>query len=219
MTNQLLLEQVLAEGFSWDYLWHWTHDPDIWKAIIPASKWPLLLRWLLAVGVWLTARRTTQQIELSKQGTPPELTRYITWVEASEKYKKISWNLRGAIVSLKVPKRNTKKLKHPEKAALQRAIWERVQFLPVLHIHVQKRILNIPYVILLGKKIDFFTLWPWLKSRSVKTLEHIFSVLIAHGLAVILIEYFQDVKISKIFLLMFFVVTAYIFGYVLTLFL
>ena len=53
----------------------------------------------------------------------------------------------------------------------------------------------------------------------MKTLEHIFSVLIAIWLTVILIEYFQDVKNKQDFFVnvFSFVVTAYIFGYVLTL--
>ena len=216
MTNQLLLVQVLAEGFSWDYLWHWTHDPDIWKAIIPASA-TVIASLIAIIGVWLTARRTTQQIELSKQGTPPELTRYITWVEASEKYKNLMEFERDN--SFEGSEKEYKEIKASRKAALQRAIWERKVISACPDIHVQKRILNIPYVILLGKKIDFFTLWPWLKSRSVKTLERIFSVFIAIWLAVILIEYFQGVKNKQDFFVnvFSFVVTAYIFGYVLTL--
>ena len=152
MTNQLLLEQVLAEGFSWDYLWHWTHDPDIWKAIIPASA-TVIASLIAIIGVWLTARRTTQQIELSKQGTPPELTRYITWVEASEKYKNLMEFERGN--SFEGSEKEYKEIKASRKAALQRAIWERKVISACPDIHVQKRILNIPYVILLGKKIDF----------------------------------------------------------------
>ena len=48
MMNQLLLAQVLAEGFSWDYLWHWTHDPDVWKAVI--SAFVTILASLIAIS-------------------------------------------------------------------------------------------------------------------------------------------------------------------------
>ena len=36
MTNQLLLAQVLAAGFDWDYFWHWTHDQELGKVLISA---------------------------------------------------------------------------------------------------------------------------------------------------------------------------------------
>lgn len=216
MTNQLLLEQVLAEGFGWDYLWHWTHDPDIWKAIIPASA-TVIASLIAIIGVWLTARRTTQQIELSKQGTPPELTRYITWVEASEKYKNLMEFERGN--SFEGSEKEYKEIKASRKAALQRAIWERKVISACPDIHVQRRILNIPYVILLGKKIDFFTLWPWLKSRLVKILERVFSVFIVVWLAVILIECLQGVENKQDFFVnvFSFVFITYILSYILTL--
>ena len=88
MMNQLLLAQVLAEGFSWDYLWHWTHDQDLCKVLISAVA-PIATAVIAALSLILTARRETKQMELSKQGMPPELTRYKTWLEVSEKYKEL----------------------------------------------------------------------------------------------------------------------------------
>lgn len=88
MTNQLLLAQVLAAGFDWNYLWHWTHDQDLGKVLISAIA-PIATAVIAALSLILSARRETKQMELSKQGTPPELTRYKEWLEISEKYKEL----------------------------------------------------------------------------------------------------------------------------------
>ena len=73
MTNQLLLAQVLAAGFDWDYLWHWTHDQEFGKALVSAIA-PIAMAIITALGLMFTARRETQKMKLSKQGAPPELT-------------------------------------------------------------------------------------------------------------------------------------------------
>ena len=80
--NQLLLAQVPAAGFDWDYFWHWTHDKDLGKVLISAIP-PITTAIIAALSLILTARRETKQMELSKQGTPPELTRYKEWLEVS----------------------------------------------------------------------------------------------------------------------------------------
>ena len=97
MTNQLLLTQVLAAGFDWNYLWHWTHDQDLGKVLISAIA-PIATAVIAALSLILSARRETKQMELSKQGTPPELTRYKEWLEISEKYKRACqvWKCRCA---------------------------------------------------------------------------------------------------------------------------
>lgn len=79
MMNQLLLAQVLAEGFSWDYLWHWTHDQEFGKALVSAIA-PIAMAIITALGLMFTARRETQKMKLSKQGAPPELTQYKEWL-------------------------------------------------------------------------------------------------------------------------------------------
>ena len=191
MTNQLLLVQVLAEGFSWDYLWHWTHDQDLGKVLISAIA-PIATAIIAALSLILSARRETKQMELSKQGMPPELTRYKEWLEVSERYKEFA-GARDTCNFTEISE-EYREIESSRKEALARAVWERKVISVCPDIHVQRRILNIPYVILLGKKIDFFTLWPWLKSRLVKILEHIFSVFITVWLAVILIECLQGVK-------------------------
>ena len=84
--NLLYLANVVVAEVGEDYYWHWTHDQEIGKALIAACA--TLIAALIAIaGVVLTVRKTTQQIELSKQGTPPELTRYKEWLEVSERYK------------------------------------------------------------------------------------------------------------------------------------
>ena len=175
MTNQLLLAQVLAEGFNGDYLWHWTHDSDAWKAVVPASA-TVIASLIAIIGVWLTARKATQQMEFSKQGTPPELTRYKEWLEVSEKYKDLVDSTNVHVLGKSFAE--YQEIESSRQAALERAVWERKVISACPDIRVQKRILSIPYAMLVGKKIDFFALWPWLKSKSVKVLERIFGVLL-----------------------------------------
>ena len=140
MTNQLLLAQVLAEGFNWDYLWHWTHDSDVWKAVI--SAFVTILASLIAIsGVALTARRAAQQMELSKQGTPPELTCYKGWLEVSEKYKELA----GCedVDKLSAISEEYREVESSRKAALARAVWERKVFSFCPNVNAQKLLMQI----------------------------------------------------------------------------
>lgn len=141
MTNQLLLAQVLAEGFTWDYLWHWTHDPDAWKTVLPASA-TVIAAAIAVIGVGLTARKATQQMELSKQGTPPELTRYKEWLEVSEKYKDLVDSTNVHVLVKNSPE--YQEIESSRKEALTRAIWERKVLASCSNIRGQKRLLNIP---------------------------------------------------------------------------
>ena len=86
MTNQLLLTQVLAAGFDWNYLWHWTHDQDLGKVLISAIA-PIATAVVAALSLILSARRRLSRWN-SQTRTPPELTRYKEWLEISEKYKR-----------------------------------------------------------------------------------------------------------------------------------
>ena len=115
MVNQLLLAQGLAEGFSWDYLWHWTHDQDLGKVLISAIA-PIATAIIAALSLILSARRETKQMELSKQGMPPELTRYKTWLEVSESYKELV-NLEN-VDALSIASKNIGRLKLLEKLLL-----------------------------------------------------------------------------------------------------
>lgn len=198
MTNQLLLAQVLAEGSSWDYLWHWTHDPDVWKAVLPAAA-TVIAAAIAVIGVGLTARKATQQMELSKQGTPPELTRYKEWLEVSEKYKELV-NVEN-VDALSIASEEYREIEASRKASLERATWERKVLSACPDIRAQKRILNIPHAMSTSKKIDFFALWPWFKSRPVKILENIFAILMTVLIFVILIEYIRNpISIQSFFI-------------------
>ena len=173
MTNQLLLAQVLAEGFSWDYLWHWTHDLDVWKAVIPASA-TVIASLIAIVGVWLTARRATQQMELSKQGTPPELTRYKEWLEISKNHKNlIEFEKSNKFEDLK---NEYQEIRKSRKAALERAVWERKVISVCPDINGQKRLLNVPEGIIVSSiKIKSI---PNFGSAVFTAFEVIISVLI-----------------------------------------
>lgn len=209
MMKQMLLAQMLTEGA----------EATQSSSTLPWGTWiPSVIGLLGALIVaWWSGRKIDKQVELSKQATPPELTRYKTWLEVSEKYKElVSFE---NVDALSIASEEYKEIEASRKAALQRAVWERKVISACPDIHVQRRILNIPHVILLGKKIDFFTLWPWLKSRFVKILEHIFSVFIAIWVTMILIEYFQGVKDKQDFFVdvFWFVLATYILSYILTL--
>ncbi len=140
MTNQLLLAQVLAEGSSWDYLWHWTHDPDVWKAVLPAAA-TVIAAAIAVIGVGLTARKATQQMELSKQGTPPELTRYKTWLEVSETFKELKGveNTRALADS-----EEYQEIEASRNVALERAVWERKVISECSNIQAQKLVMELP---------------------------------------------------------------------------
>lgn len=140
MTNQLLLAQVLAEGASWDYLWHWTHDPDVWKAVLPAIA-TVIAAAIAVIGVGLTARKATQQMELSKQGTPPELTRYKTWLEVSETFKELEGveDTRALADS-----EEYQEIEASRNVALERAVWERKVISECSNIQAQKLVMELP---------------------------------------------------------------------------
>lgn len=184
--NLLYLANVVVAEVGEDYYWHWTHDQEIGKALVAACA--TVIAALIAItGVILTVRKTTQQIELSKQGTPPELTRYKEWLEVSEKYKEFV-NLEN-VDELSIDPEEYREIEASRKASLERATWERKVLSACPDIRAQKRILNIPHAMSTAEKIDFFALWPWFKSRLVKILENIFAILMTALIFVELIEY------------------------------
>lgn len=184
--NLLYLANVVVAEVGEDYYWHWTHDQEIGKALVTAGA--TVIAALIAItGVVLTVRKTTQQIELSKQGTPPELTRYKEWLEVSERYKELAKTSDACKTEDNL--NEYQEIESSRTAALKRAIWERKVLSACPDIRAQKRILNIPYAMSTAKKIDFFALWPWFKSRPVKILENIFAILMTALIFVELIEY------------------------------
>ncbi|WP_314909653.1 hypothetical protein [Rothia mucilaginosa] len=140
MTNQLLLTQVLAAGFDWNYLWHWTHDQDLGKVLISAIA-PIATAVIAALSLILSARRETKQMELSKQGTPPELTRYKEWLEISEKYKELVKF--GNVDALSITSEEYREIEASRKASLERAVWERKVFAFCPYSNAQKLLMQI----------------------------------------------------------------------------
>lgn len=141
MTNQLLLAQVLAEGFTWDYLWHWTHDQEFGKVLISAIA-PIATATIAALSLMLTARRENKQMEISKQGMPPELTRYKEWLEISKNHKDLMEFEKGN--KLEGIKNEYQEIRKSRKVALERAVWERKVISVCPDINGQKRLLNVP---------------------------------------------------------------------------
>ena len=140
MMNQLLLAQVLAAGFDWDYLWHWTHDQEFGKALVSAIA-PIAMAIITALGLMFTARRETQKMKLSKQGAPPELTQYKEWLEVSEKYKELA----GCedLDKLSAISEEYREVESSRKAALARAVWERKVFSFCPNVNAQKLLMQI----------------------------------------------------------------------------
>lgn len=137
MTNQLLLAQVLAEGFTWDYLWHWTHDDGLVRTLITA----VIAGFVSLCVAWWSGRKIDKQMELSKQANPPELTRYKTWLEVSETFKELEGveDTRALADS-----EEYQEIEASRKVALERAVWERKVISECPNIQAQKLVMELP---------------------------------------------------------------------------
>ena len=138
--NLLSFANVIAAGLDWDYFWHWTHDQELGKVLISAVA-PITTAVIAALSLILTAHRETRQMELSKQGTPPELTRYKEWLEVSEKYKKFV-NCENVTAILDKSK-EYQEIESSRKASLERAVWERKVFTSCPDKKVQKVLMQV----------------------------------------------------------------------------
>ena len=79
--NLLLLAHLVADGGKAAE----TSSGPVWATWVPAT-----IGLLGSLGVaWWSGRKIDKQMELSKQATPPELTRYKEWLEISGKYKEL----------------------------------------------------------------------------------------------------------------------------------
>lgn len=171
--NLLPLANVVAAGFDWDYLWHWTHDQEFGKALISAVA-PIATAAIAALSLILTARRETKQMELSKQGTPPELTRYKEWLEASERYKEFA-KISDASKS-KDQLKEYQDIESSRRVALKRAVWERKVLSACPDVNGQKRLLGISDgVIVNGNKVNYI---PSFGSSGLTVLGIFFAVLL-----------------------------------------
>ena len=122
----------------------------LWAAWIPAVI--ALLGTLLVA--WRSGRKTDKQMELSKQATPPELTRYKEWLEISKTYKELV-NFEDVDALSKVSD-EYKGIEASREVAFQRAVWERKVLSACPDPNGQKRLLDIPHgVVVNGNKANF----------------------------------------------------------------
>ena len=166
----LPLANVVAAGFDWDYLWHWTHDDGLVKAVIAA-----VIAGIVSLSVaWWNGRKVDKQMELSKKATPPELTRYKEWLEASEKYKALVGSLDSGSSAEELDE--YKEIESSRQVALKRAVWERKVLSACPDANGQKRLLDIPDgVVVNGSKANST---PSFGSAGLTTIGLFISVLL-----------------------------------------
>ena len=132
--NLLLLAHLIADG---EKATEASSGP-VWATWVPAT-----IGLLGSLGVaWWSGRKTDRQMELSKQATPPELTRYKTWVEVSEKYKELMEFERAN--SFEDVEKEYQEIRASRKAALDRAVWERKVISECSNIQAQKLVMELP---------------------------------------------------------------------------
>lgn len=192
----LPLANVVAAGFDWDYLWHWTHDQEFGKALISAVA-PIATAAIAALSLILTARRETKQMELSKQGTPPELTRYKEWLEASERYKEFAKTLDAS--KSKDHLKEYQDIESSRRVALKRAVWERKVLSACPDVNGQKRLLGISDgMIVNGSKVNYI---PSFGSSGHTVLGIFFAILLilvaASFIALIVFDLWGNVFVVK----------------------
>jgi hypothetical protein len=61
-----------------DWLFHWMHDGEVLKALIPAIGYVFVgaITW---IGIWRTSKIAKQTLEDTREATPPELLRLEKW--------------------------------------------------------------------------------------------------------------------------------------------
>ena len=132
--NLLLLAHLIADGEKASE----ASSGPVWATWVPAT-----IGLLGSLGVaWWSGRKTDRQMELSKQATPPELTRYKTWVEVSEKYKELIEFERAN--SFEDTEKEYQEIRASRKAALDRAVWERKVISECSNIQAQKLVMELP---------------------------------------------------------------------------
>lgn len=208
MTNQLLLAQVLAAGFDWNSLWHWTHDDGLVRTLITA-----VIAGLVSLCVaWWSGRKIDKQMELSKQANPPELTRYKTWLEVSETFKELEGveDTRALADS-----EEYQEIEASRNVALERAVWERKVISECSNIQAQKLVMELPeskiYAIHnpdISRGIELST-DSYLKPKSFRGLWAIPFIMFFFFPALMAIASGDSLE-NRIFALMFFIIAAVI---------
>ena len=164
--NLLLLAHLVADGGKAAE----TSSGPVWATWVPAT-----IGLLGSLGVaWWSGRKTDRQMELSKQATPPELTRYKEWLDASEKYKTLVGSLDDGISTEESDE--YKDIESSRQAALKRAVWERKVLSACPDVNGQKRLLGISDgVIVNGNKVNYI---PSFGSSGLTALGIFFAVLL-----------------------------------------
>ena len=133
MMKQMLLAQMLSEGA----------EATQSSSALPWGTWIPSVIGLLGsfIVAWWSGRKIDKQMELSKQATPPELTRYKTWLEVSEVFKKLEGAKDlGTLADLE----EYQEIEASRKVALERAVWERKVISECSNIQAQKLVMEIP---------------------------------------------------------------------------
>lgn len=162
----LLLAHLVADG---------NQDAKASSAPVWATWVPATIGLLGSLGVaWWSGRKTDRQMELSKQATPPELTRYKEWLDASEKYKTLVGSLDNGISTEESDE--YKDIESSRQVALKRAVWERKVLSACPDVNGQKRLLGISDgVIVNGNKVNYI---PSFGSSGLTVLGIFFAVLL-----------------------------------------
>ena len=142
----LLLAHLVADG-NQDAK---ASSAPLWAAWVPAVI--ALLGTLLVA--WRSGRKTDKQMELSKEATPPELTRYKEWLEISEKYKELV-NFEN-VDALSKASGEYKEIEASRRAAFERAVWERKVLATCPSILLQKRLLGISPRVMDAENFDIY---------------------------------------------------------------
>lgn len=178
MTNQLLLAQMLAEGA--ESAQSLTAIP--WTTII-SSAIALLGSIIVA---WWSGRKIDKQMELSKQATPPELTRYKTWVEVSEKYKELMEFERAN--SFEDTEKEYQEIRASRKAALERAVWERRVLSSCSDIVAQRRLLELSEGYIFTENVNSIQVVPSFESK-ISIIFHFISYIISIIFSIVFIVF------------------------------
>ncbi len=129
----LLLAHLVADGNQEAK----ASSAPVWATWVPAVI-ALLGSFLVA---WWGGRRVDRQIEISKQATPPELTRYKEWLEISKDYKELV-GTKEDVESSEVSEER-KEIERLREVALNRAAWERKVISACPDINGQKCLMTI----------------------------------------------------------------------------
>jgi len=158
-----------------DWLFHWMHDGEVLKALIPAIGYVFVgaITW---IGIWRTSKIAKQTLEDTREATPPELLRLEKWstiLKDSNDYpENIKYNLDMGTI------------KSTYNDILKRATLEnRVKKLGVTNKEVSDILLTLPT---LSSRGEYPKNIKWNKLISKKFILLIFALLVEY---VIILSY------------------------------